>query len=203
MATPEPAAPALQKVDFKNLKPREIAIMVVVALLILGFGWHKFEYEKLAKRSALTEKKLTEVEGLIASFKQAIVTPERIKQTEEDIVKVNKEMEAIRAEIKEIQGKMSAKSVNILQQLKKEAGGKGGILRSFKTSEQKVTKGKFTYRTIGIVMKIESEYGTITSLVKKFDNIPEFLSLKGMETERVEDILPLVESVLRFELVVF
>ena len=143
------------------------------------------------------------MEAINASFKQAIVSPEKIKQTEEEIVKVGQEMEVIRAEIGDIKDKMSAKSASILQQLKKEAGRKGSVLRSFKTSEKKINKGKFTYREISITMKIQSEYDTIMNLIQKFERVPEFLSLKGLETERVEEILPLVETLLRFDLVIF
>ena len=197
------AAPTIEKVDFNKLSPRDTGILVFCVLAVLGYGWHKFEYLKLQGKKTSAETKLSQAENMIAAFQQAIVSPEQIRKTEADIVTVGKEMEGINAEIGNIKDRMSAKSVTILQQLKKEAGSKGGVLRSFKTAEKKISKGQYTYKEIGITMKIQSEYQTITGLIKKFQDVPEFLALKSLETERVEDILPLVETLLQFELVVF
>ena len=193
----------MQKIDLKNLSVKDTLILVGSVLAALVFGWYKAEYLKLAEKKAAVEKKMSQVESMISTFQMAVMSPEQIKKNQEDTVKVGKDMEVARAEIGGIKDRMSAKSVNILHQLKKEAGRKGGILRSFKTSEKKITKGKYTYKEIGITMKIQSEYRTIMSLIEKFQNVPEFLTLKSLEAERVEDILPLVETILQFELVVF
>lgn len=197
------AAPAIQPIDLKNLKPREVVTLSITVLALIGFVWYTFDYKKQTAKKTSVEKRLREVEGTVASFLQAVPTPEQVNSTNEEMIRVSKEITDLNAEISNIKAKMSGKSVNILQQLKKDVGGKGTILRSFKTSEKSITQGSVTYKAITIQMKVHSEYSTVANLVKRLENIPAVLSLKSLQTERVDEILPLVETTLQIELFVF
>ena len=97
---------------------------------------------------------------------------------------------------------MESKTVNILQQLKSNTKSKGAKLLSLKNSEKLVTNGNLTYKEITVLMKIRSDYNTVADIVKKFNDIPALISLKSLETERIDEILPLVETQLQLEVIV-
>ena len=196
------ATQAIQPVDLKNLKPREIGILIFTALMLVGFIWYKFELLPYQEKKKTAEKRLTEVNGMIAAFQMAAATPAQKKEVEDQIEKTGKEIAALREDIARVKTLMEGKSVNILQQLKKDASRKGAKLLSLKNTEKTITHGSLTYKEITVLMKIRSDYNTVADIVKKLENIPALLTLTNLETERVDEVLPLVETQLQLELIV-
>ena len=195
-------AQAIQPVDLKNLKPREIYILIFTATMLVGFIWYKFEFQPYQEKRKTAEKRLKEVDGMLAVFQQATVNPLQKKDIESQIEKTGKEISALREDIVRINELMAGKAVNVLQQLKKGANHKGAKLLSLKNSEKIVTSGSLVYKEITIQVKIRSEYDAVADIVKKFEDIPALLTLKSLETERVDDVLPLVETHIQLELIV-
>jgi Tfp pilus assembly protein PilO len=196
------AEKAIQSVDLKNLKPREIGIMAFTALMLVGFLWYKFEFQPYEAKKKTAEKRLKEVEGLVAVFQQVSANPLLKKDIEGQIEQTGKEIEALREDIAKVKTLMAGKSLDILQQLKSHANNKGAKLLSLKNSEKVVAKGNLTYKEITILIKIRSDYDTVAEIVKRFADIPALLSLKSLETERIDAILPLVETQMQLELIV-
>lgn len=195
-------AQAIQPVDLKNLKPREIYILIFTATMLVGFIWYKFEFQPYQEKRKTAEKRLKEVDGMLAVFQQATVNPLQKKDIESQIEKTGKEISVLREDIVRINELMAGKAVNVLQQLKKSANHKGAKLLSLKNSEKTVTSGSLVYKEITIQVKIRSEYDAVADIVKKFEDIPALLTLKSLETERVDDVLPLVETHIQLELIV-
>jgi hypothetical protein len=192
----------IEPVDLKNLKPREIGILIFTALMLVGFVWYKFELQPHQEKKKVAEKRLKEVDGMIAVFQMAAISPLQKKDIETQIERTAKEIDALRENIANVKTLMESKTVNILQQLKSNTKSKGAKLLSLKNSEKLVTNGNLTYKEITVLMKIRSDYNTVADIVKKFNDIPALISLKSLETERIDEILPLVETQLQLEVIV-
>lgn len=192
----------IEPVDLKNLKPREVGILIFTALMLVGFIWYKFELQPYQEKKKTAEKRLTEVNGMVAAFQQAVSNPAQKKEVEDQIEKTGKDITALREDIARVKTLMEGKSVNILQQLKKDASRKGAKLLSLKNTEKTVTHGSVTYKEITVLMKIRSDYNTVADIVKKLESIPALMTLTNLETERVDEVLPLVETQLQLELIV-
>ena len=192
----------IESVDLKNLKPREIGILIFTALMLVGFVWYKFELQPCQEKKKVAEKRLKEVDGMIAVFQMAAISPLQKKDIETQIERTAKEIDALRENIANVKTLMESKTVNILQQLKSNTKSKGAKLLSLKNSEKLVTNGNLTYKEITVLMKIRSDYNAVADIVKKFNDIPALISLKSLETERIDEILPLVETQLQLEVIV-
>lgn len=196
------AEAALKQFDLKNLQPREIALLVVAVLGVLGFGYYTFEFKARQKAIKEVKAQLIEAEGNVAAIRQAIISPERINAIEGEIKKNAEEISGVRAEIAAVKSKMQEKYVDILQQLKDEAVDNGAVMQSFKTSEKPVERGSLSYKEVSVTMKIQVEYDSLINLVARLETIPALLSLESLEVLRKDEILPKVESRLSIRLYV-
>ncbi len=196
------AETAPKQFDLKNPQPREIGLLIVAVLGVLGFGYYNFEFKARQKAVKEVKSRLIEVEGSISAVRQGLAVPERIKGIEAEIEKTFFFNDTATTEIYTFKTRMQEKYVDILQQLQDEAKNNGAVMQSFKTSERPVERGNFSYKEVSVVMKIQVEYGSLMNLVAKLETIPALLSLESLEVLRKDEILPKVESRLSIRLYV-
>ena len=190
----------MEKIDLKNLSPREMLIMLFTGVFAIGFGYVKFEYEVQQKRIASVEKKIKQTDGLLATASTTLIKYKTPELTKKEMEKTLQRIDRVRQDIQEIKSKMVGKDIDILEQLGNEAELRGAILKSSKSSESDVTKGKFKYKNLTLKLKIQSDYLSLGEFIAGLEQIPAIISLTNVNMLRKESILPMIETQIKLTL---
>ncbi len=193
---------SMSEFDLKTLPMRTKILLVTTVLMAVGFGYYLLEYEGSLKKAARVQSRLMEVGETLAAYQTAVSSPEKIISAKKGVTVSKKEIERLTKKINATKSKMQEKYLDILRKLKREAELHGTVLRSFQSYEKDKVSGTLEYKEIQVNMTIHGDYNSLIRFIESLESIPAIISLKHVETSRVEEILPQVESRLRMELYV-
>jgi len=111
----------LPNISFMDkLSTRELVILVVTLLVVVGMGYYKFEWESLQKQREELANQVMQAEQSVQGFQAALgmVKPEKMQQ---EINKVKEEIETLKLEIDLTKGKMTEKVADIVRVLGDQA----------------------------------------------------------------------------------
>ncbi len=193
---------SMSEFDPKTIPLRTKILLVTTVLMALGFGYYKLEYEGSLKTIKSMDSNLREVNETLAAYQTAVMNPNAIVTAKANLETTKREIDRLTKSIDQTKSKMQEKYLAILRKLKREAELHGTVLRSFQSYEKDKTSGTLEYKEIQVNMTIRSDYNSLIRFVESLESIPAIISLEHVETSRLEEILPQVESRLRMELYV-
>ncbi len=186
----------------KKLQKRELVLLVITLLVIVGMGYYLLEYEVQEEKIKTAQMELDELEKSISIYQQAVSTPAEIQKAKLQIGITEKRIEDLKSTIKEIKSRMKGQDIEILRRLKQEADVHGAILRSFQTVEKEETQGTMNFKRVTVDLTIHSDYQALIHFLNGLNSIPAIVNLTKMRTERVDEILPNIETEMRLNLYV-
>lgn len=185
----------------QNLTPRELVLLILTVLVILGAGYYKLEYEALAKEREAVVSRTERVTENLKSFRTAL---SRIKPEElaEQVRRVSAEIETIQEEVDRTKSRMTEKVEDIVRALSKQARHHRAEMRSFNSREKRVQADGVEYKEVTLFLTIKSRYKGVGRFVQALEKIPAVLAIRDMEIRRTRQTHPLVETDLTLKLYV-
>jgi len=193
----------LPNISFMDkLSTRELVILVVTLLVVVGMGYYKFEWESLQKQREELANQVMQAEQSVQGFQAALgmVKPEKMQQ---EINKVKEEIETLKLEIDLTKGKMTEKVADIVRVLGDQAKFQKAQLVTLNSREKLVEKeGGTDFKEVTLFLTIKSNYGAIGDFVDALEEIPAVLMIRDIEIKRQRETHPRVETDITIKLFV-
>lgn len=188
--------------DLKNLTLREIAILAVILLSGVGYGYYQFEYTVQIKKIQQLEKQSVEVQASIGALQKTLISPARTKKTKAEIIAVTEELTELQTSIEKTKARLTGQDLEILNALQDEADFYGVFLKSIKTSERNLSRAGLNLKEVSLVMEVESDFDSLKKFVTSLKDFPAVITVQSLETNRDEKILPKLDSRLHIKVIV-
>lgn len=185
----------------QNLTPRELVLLIITVLVILGVGYYKLEYEALAKEREAVVSRTERVTDNLKSFRVALsrTKPEDLA---EQVRRVSAEIETIQEEVDHTKSRMTEKVEDIVRALSRQAKYHRAEMLSFNSREKRVQADGVEYKEVTLFLTIQSRYKGVGRFVQALEKIPAVLAIRDMEIRRTRQTHPLVETDLTLKLYV-
>ena len=193
----------LPKLGFlQKMSTRELAILMVTLLVVVGMGYYKFEWESLQKKRGQLGEQVVQAEQSVQGFQAALamIKPEKMRQ---DIDQLKVDIETLQMEIDLTKGKMTEKVAEIVRILGEQAKFQKAQLVTFNSREKRVEQEEgVDFTEVTLFLTIRSNYAAIGNLVDALEQIPAVLMVRDMEIKRHRKIHPRVETEITIKLFV-
>lgn len=185
----------------QNLTPRELVLLIITVLVIIGVGYYKLEYEALAKEREAVVSRTERVTDNLKSFRVALsrTKPEDLA---EQVRRVSAEIETIQEEVDHTKSRMTEKVEDIVRALSRQAKYHRAEMLSFNSREKRVQADGVEYKEVTLFLTIQSRYKGVGGFVQALEKIPAVLAIRDMEIRRTRQTHPLVETDLTLKLYV-
>lgn len=185
----------------QNLTPRELVLLIITVLVIIGVGYYKLEYEALAKEREAVVSRTERVTDNLKSFRTALsrMKPEDLA---EQVRRVSAEIETIQEEVDHTKSRMTEKVEDIVRALSRQAKYHRAEMLSFNSREKRVQADGVEYKEVTLFLTIQSRYKGVGRFVQALEKIPAVLAIRDMEIRRTRQTHPLVETDLTLKLYV-
>ncbi len=190
----------MNKLDLKKLTPREKVILVVMTLVIVGLGFFKLEYEVREKKLKKITGQINKTNIALNSLAKTIPAGAKVKNIEKKIAKLNEKNAQLKKDIKFAKSRMRGSYLEILNAMNAEAEKSKAILKSTKTTDEEIKKGKLRYKEVTVTMVIHSDYKAIASFIEGLEKIPAIIFLDTIEVKRKDEFLPNIQTKLTLKL---
>lgn len=190
----------MNKFDLKKLTAREKVIMVVMTLVVVGLGFFKLEYEVQEKKLKKITSQINKTNISLNSLAKIIPAAAKVKNIEKKISNFKENNSQLEKDIKFAKSRMRGSYLEILNALNAEAEKSKAILKSTKTTDEEVKKGKLRYKEVTVNMVIHSDYKAISSFIEGLEKIPANIFLDTIEVKRKDEILPNIQTKLTLKL---
>ncbi len=190
----------MNKFDIKKLTPREKAIMVAMTLVVVGLGFFKLEYEVQEKKLKKITSQINKTNTSLNSLARIIPAAASVKNIEQKINKFKDNNAQLKKDIKFAKSRMRGSYLEILNAMNAEAEKSKAILKSTKTTDEEIKKGKLKYKEVTVTMVIHSDYQAIASFIEGLEKIPAIIFLDTIEIKRKDEILPNIQTKLTLKL---
>jgi Tfp pilus assembly protein PilO len=190
----------MNKFDIKKLTPREKVIMVTMTLVVVGLGFFKLEYEVQEKRLKKITSQINKTNTSLNSLARIIPAAASVKNIEQKINNFKDNNAQLKKDIKFAKSRMRGSYLEILNAMNAEAEKSKAILKSTKTTDEEIKKGKLKYKEVTVTMVIHSDYKAISSFIEGLEQIPANIFLDTIEIKRKDEILPNIQTKLTLKL---
>jgi Tfp pilus assembly protein PilO len=190
----------MNKFDIKKLTLREKVIMVTMTLVVVGLGFFKFEYEVQEKKLKKINSQINKTNTSLNSLARIIPAAASVKNIEQKINNFKDNNAQLKKDIKFAKSRMRGSYLEILNAMNTEAEKSKAILKSTKTTDEEIKKGKLKYKEVTVTMVINSDYKAISSFIEGLERIPANIFLDTIEIKRKDEILPNIQTKLTLKL---
>lgn len=185
----------------QKLTTREVVLVIVTALVAIGAGYYKLEYEALAKKREAVIERTQRVAESLESFR-TVFSQSNPEELAEQIRRINAEIETIQKEIARTRSRMTEKVEDIVRALAKQAKNQQAEMLSFNSREKRVQVDGVEFKEVTLFLTIKSRYQGVGRFVQALENIPAVLAIRDLEIRRTRHTHPLVETDLTIKLYV-
>jgi Tfp pilus assembly protein PilO len=190
----------MNKLDLKKLTPREKTILVVMTLVVVGLGFFKLEHEVREEKIKKITSQINKTNTALNSLAKTIPAGAKVKNIEKKIAKLNEKNAQLKKDIKFAKSRMRGSYLEILNAMNAEAEKSKAILKSTKTTDEEIKKGKLKYKEVTVTMVIHSDYKAIASFIEGLEKIPAIIFLDTIEVKRKDEFLPNIQTKLTLKL---
>jgi len=185
----------------QNLTTRELTLLIVTVLVVIGVGYYKLEYQAMAKEREAVASRTERVTDNLKSFRTALsrTKPEDLA---EQVRRVSAEIETIQEEVDHTKSRMTEKVEDIVRALSRQAKYHRAEMLSFNSREKRVQADGVEYKEVTLFLTIKSRYKGVGRFVQALEKIPAVLTIRDMEIRRTRQTHPLVETDLTLKLYV-
>lgn len=186
----------------QKLSNRELVILVVTILVVVGIGYYKVEWEPLQKQREALAAQVMQVDQSVQGYQAALgmVKPQKIK---DEINKAKEDIENLKLEIDLTKGKMTEKVSDIVRVLGDQAKFQKAQLVTFNSREKLIEKeGGTDFKEVTLFLTIKSNYEAIGDFVDALEQIPAVLMVRDIEIKRQRETHPRVETDITIKLFV-
>jgi Tfp pilus assembly protein PilO len=190
----------MKKFDINKLTLREKVILVTMTLVVVGLGFFKFEYEVQEKKLKKITSQINKTNTSLNSLARIIPAAASVKNIEKKINNFKDNNAQLKKDIKFAKSRMRGSYLEILDTMNAEAEKSKAILKSTKTTDEEIKKGKLKYKEVTVTMVINSDYKAISSFIEGLEKIPANIFLDTIEIKRKDEILPNIQTKLTLKL---
>lgn len=191
-----PKQPWVQK-----LTTREVLLLIMTTLVVIGVGYYKLEYEPLAAKRENIVKHTEQVAESLHGFELALArsSPEQLVV---QVQQVNDQISALREEIRVTKASMTENVEDIVRALSKQAKYHRAEMLSFNSRETEVEMNGVRYKQVMLALSIKSDYQGVGRFVQSLKEVPAVLSIQKLKIDRTRDTHPLVKTEMIIQLFV-
>lgn len=179
--------------DLKNISSREIGIVAVTLLSAVCYGFYTFEYKAQDAKLKNIREELKNVDVLAGSTQQAIQKIGNLDSVLKETGTIREGIDALKRETSFVKSRL-AETTDVLSEIQKRAEANKVIVKTMRTKETLVTRGKFEFKELVLALVVQSEYESLAKFIVELETLPAVLELTSLETVRKDSILPEVES---------
>ena len=190
----------MKKFDISELTLREKITMVTMTLVVVGLGFFKFEYEVQEKKLKKITSQINKTSTSLIFLTRTIPAAASVKNIEQKINHFRDNNAQLKKNIKFAKSRMRGSYLEILNAMNAEAEKSKAILKSTKTTDEEIKKGKLKYKEVTVTMVINSDYKAISSFIEGLEQISANIFLDTMEIKRKGEILPNIQTKLTLKL---
>ena len=190
----------MNKFDIKKLTLREKVIMITMTLVVVGLGFFKLEYEVQEKKLKKITSQINRTSTSLNSLAKIIPAAASVKNIEQKINRFKENNAQLKKDIKFAKSRMRGSYLEILNAMNAEAEKSKAILKSTKTTDEEIKKGKLKYKEVTVTMVIHSDYKAISSFIEGLEKIPANIFLDTIEIKRKDEVLPNIQTKLTLKL---
>jgi Tfp pilus assembly protein PilO len=190
----------MKKFDISELTLREKITMVTMTLVVVGLGFFKLEYEVQEKKLKKIKSQINKTSTSLIFLTRTIPAAASVKNIEQKINHFRDNNAQLKKNIKFAKSRMRGSYLEILNAMNAEAEKSKAILKSTKTTDEEIKKGKLKYKEVTVTMVINSDYKAISSFIEGLEQISANIFLDTMEIKRKGEILPNIQTKLTLKL---